>query len=117
MKPNKLYCAQLDDEFQKEREAKTSPWKYLNNNYIITKHFAERCNERKIWTKKIVDVLRLGKKYYYFENDALMTKHVYENTGIVEKEGKLMTAIFFGKREQVREQFTKCRDSFIFESE
>ena len=117
MKPNKLYCAQLDDEFQKEREAKTSPWKYLNNNYIITKHFVERCNERKIWTNKIVDVLRFGKKFYYFENDFLMTKHIYESLGVVEKEGRLMTAVFFWKREIEKNKFTKRHDDFIFESE
>lgn len=117
LKPNKKYSCHLDDEYQKAREAEVSPWNYIKNNYIVTKHFVERMSQRRISIRSITNVLQYGKKFYILEEDSLMTKHVYENRGVIERDGKLITTIFFGQNKKVQDMFTKSDDYFIFETD
>ena len=117
LKPNKLYSRHLDDEFLKNREAKTSPWRFLINNYKLSIHFIERCEKRKIAPKSVVDTLRLGKKYYYFEEEKLITKHVHDKWVVVEDEGILVTALFFSSNLECIDFFIFNRETFIFDQE
>lgn len=117
LKPNKKYSCHLDDEYQKAREAVVSPWNYIKNNFVVTKHFVERITQRRINIRSVANILQFGKKYYIVEEDSLMIKYVYENRGVVEKDGRLITAIFFGKNKRDLELFTKSDEYFIFETD
>ena len=117
LKPNKKYSCHLDDEYLKSRDAKLSPWNFVKNNYVITTHFIERIRQRRITITSVANTLQFGKKYYVPEEDTLLIKHVYENRGVIERDGKLITAVFFGKDKKAQESFIRSSEYFIFETE
>ena len=114
LKPNKKYSRHTDDNFLKRRDAKVNPWKFIVDNYKISTHFIERCQERKIAPKDIANTLLNGIKYYIIWEHKTEIRYVSERHGVVECNGVLATAIYFGKNEYNKLIFVQEFDNFVF---
>jgi len=83
----KIYTKHLDNSYEIARTMKYSPWRYLRENFILTDHFIERCNERTIFPGQIVLTIETGKKYWTFKGpeENLVTKYIPKNLMIITK--------------------------------
>lgn len=81
----------------------------------IANHIIERCSQRGIGPNRVYDAVKYGKKLYFFDGSDLITKHIIDSIGVVQRKDRLVTALKFNFGGRHYRKFLRNNETFVFE--
>ena len=89
-------------------------WNTVKSLVKVTNHLIYRCRQRNMIPKDIYDAYRFGKKIYYVENQELVTKIMYMGIALIQRDDRLITAIYMHKDKTKQKAFMQNNKTFVF---
>jgi len=89
-------------------------WKDVKKHVKVAHHLIQRCKERALSPRVVLNAILYGKKLYFIDKNALVTKHIDGNIGVVQVKDRLITAIYLGSI-KAKNKFLKNNETFMFE--
>lgn len=88
----------------------------IKEYYSLSHHFIQRCFDRKIKYKDILNAIRNGKYFYSVgSNELYWTKIILKNIMIVIRENKIITVIKYKNQKELHKAIYTNHFDFIFE--
>ena len=104
MKASKNFKNYEPGSFKKASFSDVSACKFIENNFIATKHFYDRMFERGITSQRIEKTVKEGQRFYFVSKGRILTKYYHNNLVIViakdqyDKIPNLLTGFFFKRK-------------------